>query len=210
MVEANRVCLDLWRPSTDADDTPVATYLSNRERHSMLWDTFFSNYKWLNEVEKELKVNPVLIGTRLDGSKPAYMALISGDTSGDVIYTKDLFLGSLKSHKYVEGTGEIIFEGGIILNVADILDCPELIPVDIQKLLYDGDIFRSTYSFWKDIDSAPRVIERPFLTLTKSRIQGDDECFWIIHLESQSSFFKLEISLKDSTKDTAMDDISPI
>jgi len=126
----------------------------------MLWDSIFGDYKWLNNIVQDLAANPILVGTRLD-SKPAYMVLISGDISGDVTYTKDLFFSSLKPHKHVEGAGEIIFDYGITLNIADILQCPEVIPVDIQKLLYDGDEPRSTYSFWKDADCALGVLEPP-------------------------------------------------
>lgn len=116
-------------------------YPSNRECHKMLWDSIFNDYTWLNYIVRDLGVNPILIGTRLDtfyqggedticNSAPAYIALISGDISGDVTYTKDLFFSSLKSHKYVESTAEIMFDSGITLNIADVLCCPELIPVD--------------------------------------------------------------------------------
>ena len=78
-----------------------------------------------------------------DDSKPLYTALISGDISGDVTYTKDLFFSCLKPYKSVEGTDDI----GILLNIGDILHYLELIPVDIQQLLYDGNRLGSSYSF---------------------------------------------------------------
>ena len=49
------------------------------------------------------------LANRSWNSKPVYLALISGDISSDVTYTKDLLFSSLKSHRYVEGTTEIIF-----------------------------------------------------------------------------------------------------
>lgn len=81
-----------------------------------------------------------LIGTRLDtlhlGNKddlmPLYAALISGDISGDITYTNNLFFSCLKPYKHDEGTYKILFNSGIILNISDILNCPELIPVDIK------------------------------------------------------------------------------
>jgi hypothetical protein len=76
-----------------------------------------------------------------------YAALISGDISGDVTYTKDLFFSYLKPYKYVEGIYEILFDSGIILNISDILNYLELILVDIKQLLYDGDKLSLTYSF---------------------------------------------------------------
>jgi hypothetical protein len=81
-----------------------------------------------------------LIGTRLDtlhlgnkdDSKPLYAALISGDISGDVTYIKDLFFSYLKPYKHVKGIYKILFNSSIILNISDILNYPELIPVDIK------------------------------------------------------------------------------
>jgi hypothetical protein len=70
------------------------------------------------------------LGSKCD-SKPLYAALISCDILGDVIYTKDLFFSYLKPHKPIKGIGEIIFDNSIILNIADILNCLELIPIDI-------------------------------------------------------------------------------
>lgn len=96
-----------------------------------------------------------LIGTRLnalhlgnkDDSKLLYAALIFSNISGNVIYTKDVFFSCLKPHKLVKGTDEILFDSGIILNISNILNCPELMLVDIKQLLYDGDKLCSTYSF---------------------------------------------------------------
>lgn len=68
---------------------------------------------------------------------------------------------------------EITFDSGIILNVADILFCPEIIPANTQKLLFDGGALRSTYSFWKSADFALKVLEPPFISLTKSKISDE-------------------------------------
>ena len=147
-----------YSASSNTERIPGMNYLLNRECHKMLWASIFSNYTWLNDIARDLGVNLILIGIRLDtfyqrgkdticNSAPAYIALISRDISGDVTYIKDLFFSSLKSHKYVESTAEIMFNSGITLNIADILYCPELIPVDTQKLLYKGGKLYSTYSF---------------------------------------------------------------
>jgi hypothetical protein len=126
----------------EGDNRHDATQLSNRERHMMLWDSIFSDYKWIDGIVRDFSARPFLVGTRLDAfhlgnkdnSKPLYAALISGDISGDVTYTKDLFISCLRPHKPVEGTDEVLFDSGILLNIGDILNCPELIPVDIQQL----------------------------------------------------------------------------
>jgi hypothetical protein len=174
----------------------------------MLWDSIFHDYKWINDIVRDFSAKPFLMVTKLNAlylgskceSKPLYAALISGDTSGDVIYTKDLFFSCLKPYKPIKGTGEIIFDDGVILNIADILNCPEVIPVDVQRLLYDGDELGSTYSFWKDVDNAPKLIEPPSLVLTKSRIPGDEQYFWALKLISEGSHSGFEVLLEDSKK----------
>lgn len=189
----------------EGDNRFDTTQLSNRERHTILWDSIFCDYQWIEEIVRDFSATPFLIGTRLDAlhlgnkddSKLLYAALISGDISGDVTYTKDLFFSCLKPHKHVEGTYEILFDSGIILNISDILNCPELIPVDIKQLLYDGDKLSSTYSFWRDVDGAPRRLESASLTLTKSRIPGDEEHFWILKLKSNDGPSGLEVFLGD-------------
>ena len=211
MPETNRIA---FQPGTEnaqsaqGDNRFAAIQLSNRERHTILWDSIFCDYKWIEEIVRDFSATPFLIGTRLDAlhlgnkddSKPLYAALISGDISGDVIYTKDVFNSCLKPHKLVEGTDEILFDSGIILNISDILNCPELIPVDIKQLLYDGDKLGSTYSFWRDVGGAPRRLEPPSLILTQSRIPGDEEQFWILKLESKNSHSDFEVFLEDSKR----------
>jgi hypothetical protein len=185
----------------EGDSGHDTTQLSSPERHSMLWDSIFCDYKWVDEIVRHCSAKPFLIGARLDvlhlgikdDSKPLYAALISGDISGDVTYTRDLFFSCLKPHKSVEGTDDILFDIGILLNIGDILHCPELIPVDIQQLLYDGNRLDSSYSFWEDVDDAPRRLESPALALTKSRIPEDDEYFWVSRLTSKSNHLDLEV-----------------
>ena len=88
------------------EDTSQVCLLSNQEYHGRLWSAVFSDNKWLDEVERELQLNPVLVGskldkiatrksTTLDSLTPTYMILLSGDRSGDVVYLKDLFFNSL-------------------------------------------------------------------------------------------------------------------
>lgn len=194
--------------SSNNTDTPNTRLLSNQERHYILWDNFFSSYEWLEAAESELGLNPVLIGTELDAlfsmksstdinnSKPTYVALLSGDNSGDVVYLRDLFMNSLRPHKYVEGATEITFDSGIILNVADILFSPEIVPTNTQKLLFNGGTLHSTYSFWKSADFELKVLEPPFISLTKSRIS--DEWFLVAQLVSRKGSQTLERWFEDS------------
>jgi hypothetical protein len=152
---------------------------------------------------RDFSAKPILIGTQLDtlhlGSKadlkPLYAALISSDISGDVTYTKNLFFSYLQPHKLIKGTEEILFGNSILLNISDILNCLESIPVDIQQLLYDGDKLGSTYSFWKNANNSLRYFKQSSLMLTKSRIPGDKEHFWIVRLED--GYSNLEVFLED-------------
>jgi len=108
-----------------------------------------------------------------DDSKPLYTALISGNILGDMTYIKDIFFSYLRPHKPFEGTDEVSFDSSMIVDIGNILNCPELIPVDIQQLLYERDRLGSTYSFWRDVDDAPGRLESPSFTLTQPRILGD-------------------------------------
>jgi hypothetical protein len=170
-------------------------FLFNRERHKTLWDTFFSSYEWLEAVEAELNLNPVLVGD-VNNSKPTYVALLSGDRSGDVVYLRDLFLKSLRPHKYVEGATEITFDSGIILNVADILFSPEIVPVNTEKLIFNKGTVCSTYSYWKSTDFELKVLELPFISLTKSKIS--DEWFLVAQFVSQEGSQPFERWFEDS------------
>jgi hypothetical protein len=80
---------------------------------------------------------------------------------------RDLFMNSLKPHKYTEGATEITFDSGIILNIADIMFSPEIIPANTEKRLFNRGTLRSTYSFWRSDDFALNVQEPPFISLAK-------------------------------------------
>lgn len=149
---------------------------------------FFSGYEWLEAVESELKLNSVLVGAGLS-SQPTYVALLSGNISGDVAYLRDLFINSLRRHKYIESDTEITLDSGIISNVADILFSPEIIPANTEKLQFNGGTLRSTYSFWKIVGFELQLLEPPFISLTKSRIS--DEWFLVAQLVSQEGSQKL-------------------
>jgi len=204
MVKLTRTALHQGDLSATEIDTPRTSRLSNRECHELPWDSIFNNHTWLDHVVQILDANPTLIGKRLNPAL-GYMVLVSGDISGDVTYyTKDLFFSSLKPHTYVEGSAEIMFDSGITLNIADILYCPELIPVNVEKLLCDGGKLCSTYLLWRDVDCGLKAPEPSSLVLTKSRIPGDDTCFWIIKLECEAKSSHFEVPLEDSMKDRAL------
>jgi len=75
------------------------------------------------------------------------MALLLCDISRDVVYLRDLFFSSLRPHRYIRGALEIIFDSGIILNIANVLFFPKIVPIDIEKLLFNRGKLYSNYSF---------------------------------------------------------------
>lgn len=195
-------------PMSFRDEEASSTCLfSNQKRHKELWDSIFSNYGWLDEVEREFQLNPVLVGAKLgtiatqksadlDNLPPIYATLLSGDRSGDVVYLKDLFFSSLQSHTHAEGADEITLDSGIVLNIADIIFCPEIMPAKREMLISEKGIFYATYSFWKDSESGIKVLEPPLIWLTKSR--NSDEWFLIAQFVPEGEYPVLERWFEDS------------
>jgi hypothetical protein len=83
----------------------------------------------------------------LNGTEPTYIALLLYNISRDVVYLRDLFFSSLRPHRYIKGALEITFNSRIILNVANILFSPKIVPIDIEKLLFNRGKLRLNYSF---------------------------------------------------------------
>jgi len=77
----------------------------------------------------------------INGAKLTYIALLLYNISGDVVYLRDLFFSSLRPYRYIRGALEITFDSGIILNIADILFSPKIVPADIEKLLFNRGNF---------------------------------------------------------------------
>ena len=140
-------------------DAPNKRPLLNQERHKILQGAIFLSYRQLKVVEKKLKLNPVLIQTQLhafyveksqtevNSAKPTYIALLLCNISRDMVYLKDLFFSSLKPHRYIKGASEITFNSRIILNVADILFSPKIVPADTEKLLFNRGKLHLNYLF---------------------------------------------------------------
>ena len=161
--------------------------ISNQERHKRLWAAVFSDFAWLDHIEQSLGLNPVLIGRNLDvfggqeipresDQGQIYMALLSGDTSGNIRHTRSLFFKCLRPNAYVEGALDVSFENGITLNIFDILSNPEVVPVDSERLLFDNGQFSSSYSFWKDSRFSSRPLGAKELSIAKPKCGSS---FWL-------------------------------
>ena len=173
--------------SARKEEASNACFLSNQKRYKVLQDAIFSNYGWLNALERELYINSILIRTKLgiittkesadlNNLFPAYIILLSRDKSRDVVYLKDIFFNSLQPYKYNKGTNKINFNSGIILNITNILFSPEIIPIKIEKLLLSRGILYSTYLFQKCLNLRFRVLELLFISLIKLR-NSDNQVF---------------------------------
>ena len=68
---------------------------------------------------------------------------------------------------------------------------------DIQQRLYNDDKRGLPTSFWRDVDDARRRHEPPSLTLTKSRISGNEEYFQILTLPAKEIYRDFEVLLED-------------
>ena len=75
------------------------------------------------------------------------MALLLYNISRDIVYLRDLFFSSLRLYRYIRGALEIIFDSRIILNITNVLFSPKIVPIDIEKLLFNGGKLYLNYLF---------------------------------------------------------------
>ncbi|XTI87664.1 hypothetical protein V2W45_1239992, partial [Cenococcum geophilum] len=80
-------------------------------------------------------------------AKLTYIALLLYNIFRDIVYLKDFFFSSLRPYRYIRGTLEITFNSGIILNVANVLFSPKILPINIEKLLFNRGKLCSNYLF---------------------------------------------------------------
>lgn len=106
---------------SDSRFKAITTNLSDARRMNSL----LTPLQCLLGLDKtDLSSLPVLIGSDLkkflNGRKPAYLALLINDWSGDGIYSKDKLFSSLQDHEYdhtaeevrIKGTAIVIHVGG--------------------------------------------------------------------------------------------------
>jgi hypothetical protein len=133
-------------------------------RHSSIWKMIIKDEEEWTSAATKRGLNPVLIGDGLHGlfndpKQPAYLALVTGDNSGDIRYEKAKLLSSLRAYDW-SGPGEIVFrESNITLNIGEALWCPEFVSLVPEKLFSCQDTgLRSASLYWKDNEYALRTI----------------------------------------------------
>ena len=105
-----------------------------------------------------------------------------------MVYLRDLFFSSLRPYRYIKGALEITFDSRIILNVADVLFSPKIVPTDTEKLLFNRGKLYLNYSFWKSTNFKFKVLKPPFISLTRSRIPWENKWFLVAQLEGSWTF----------------------
>jgi hypothetical protein len=142
--------------------------LSFQEKHTQAWSMLFQTQKFTS-IANEHGVNLAIMGqdlyskynhSDLKGTHPAYLVLIIGENR-ELRFHSKTFFESLAPHTFNPATNEVFFQdSNITLNIHDILEAPELIALELQKLFscHKGDL-RSAYLFYHDNSYALRSVE---------------------------------------------------
>ena len=141
-----------------------------QERQGQLWNSIFKDFKWINTLFNDFRINPILIGRDLHhyhnikgikATSPSYLVLIAGDRSGDLRFKKQRFLKSLLQHRFNDKTFELTFKKtGLTLNIANIWPDREIIPAKLKKLFsYENKHLRTAYLHWQDNKPVLRTLE---------------------------------------------------
>ena len=105
-----------------------------QRKFAELWHSIFKNDTWRSIAEKA-NLSPVLIGRDLknytqNSKEGSYLILCVGDRDSNIQCERKAFFKSLQPHKYYEKTGEVQFDSDLLLNVAEVIDRPKIIPAD--------------------------------------------------------------------------------
>jgi hypothetical protein len=87
------------------------------------------------------------------------------DNSGDLRFRKDSFLNSLRGRPTPNKKYEVYFpSSNITLNIADVTNSFEVIPVDIKRLFsYRYKNLQSAYLLWNDLEHKVRTIDSEYI-----------------------------------------------
>jgi hypothetical protein len=162
-------------PSFDARNAAQALGFElqpRQEKQSQLWNAIFRDNTWITEATIKFGLNPVLIGRDLHDYhsletlkvRALYLVLVAGDLTGDIQFKRDLFLETLRPHKFHNDTMEVNFESGITLNVANVYQAnkypdPGVVSVRPQRLFSNQqDRLQTAYIYWQDSEPMLRAL----------------------------------------------------
>jgi hypothetical protein len=141
-----------------------------QEKQSQLWNAIFRDSRWITEATIKFGLNPILIGRDLYDyhsiealrARAMYLVLVVGDPTGDIRF--ELFLESLRPHKFHNDTMEVDFDSGITLKVANVYWAntyphPEVASVKPQRLFSNKqDRLQTAYIYWQDSEPMLRIL----------------------------------------------------
>ncbi|KAF4633475.1 hypothetical protein G7Y89_g4651 [Cudoniella acicularis] len=97
------------------------TLSERQQKHSNIWGMIIKEEEEWTSIAMNQGLNPILIGDDLyalydNPTSTGYIAVITGDISGDIRFERDKFLDSLRAHDRKEN--EVVFhESNITLNI---------------------------------------------------------------------------------------------
>ncbi|KAK3169309.1 hypothetical protein OEA41_008692 [Lepraria neglecta] len=138
-----------------------------QDKQSQLWNAIFRDNTWITEATIKFGLNPVLIGRDLHSidtlkARVLYLILVAGDPTCDIQF--ELFLESLRPHKFHHDTMEVDFESGITLNVANVYQAttypnPGNVSIMPQRLFSKmQDRLQTAYIYWQDSEPMLRML----------------------------------------------------
>ena len=174
-----RIPQELWDiiayslPAFDARNAAQALGFElqpEQEKQSQLWNAIFRDNIWITEATINFRLNPVLIGRNLLDyhsiealkARALYLVLVVRDPTSDIQF--ELFLDSLRPHKFHSNTIEVDFESGITLNVANVYRAdtypdPGTVSVRPQRLFSNQqDRLQTGYIYWQDSEPMLRML----------------------------------------------------
>ena len=147
--------------------------------HDRLFDLIFNEYGWAKDAIESYKAHLFLIGKDLDklyygssSNDEVYLMIFADDISGDLRYSKNSFLTSLKHHRHVSPHELYFPTSRLTLNVYNIFFNTESSSVDPQRLFSGKKArkLRTKYLCWNDQGTQPstisiREMKGPYLEL---------------------------------------------
>ena len=165
---------------------------TSKRKHDQVWNALFpKSKKWLS-VASKMGLIPAVVGhdlhKRYNGSgEPVYIALVTGDYSGELRKKRGLLLDCLDldndKRRFNRRSQEVVLkEFNITLNIEDAYLSPESIRIN-PKMIFSPHCLISAALFWKDYDL---------------RIIGPDQVVGIggraSNLDSVASFCAIELT----------------
>ena len=95
---------------------------------NQIWPLVFNELSWLRLAKYDYRLKPFMIGPRLDEitsnfsllADPIQVTIVAGDISGDLMYEKEIFLGSLRPYTWIsEARGILKLDSGLVLDVGE-------------------------------------------------------------------------------------------